>query len=176
MLRRTRAPGRLYNLATRYPDAARFYIKYTQLKPDDAEGQLGLAEAFFKMGSSRKAQEAAEKAYAIDSTDTRVRLLLARTTFLTNDMKRSERFFASVPDTGRYEPGRLGEVGPDRHQPEEAGTGRHSPGDRPLAKDSDVGRCLLGERQDLPQPSEARLCRDILLTSRWPWPQTRPRP
>ena len=99
-----KSAGRLYNLATRYPDAARFYIKYTQLKPDDAEGQLGLAEAFFKMGSSRKAQEAAEKAYAIDSTDTRVRLLLARTTFLTNDMARSERFFASVPDTGRYEP------------------------------------------------------------------------
>jgi tetratricopeptide (TPR) repeat protein len=99
-----KSAGRLYNLATRYPDAARFYIKYTQLMPDDAEGQLGLAEAFFKMGTSRKAQEAAEKAYAIDSTDTRVRLLLARTTFLTNDMARSEKFFASVPDTGRYEP------------------------------------------------------------------------
>jgi tetratricopeptide (TPR) repeat protein len=99
-----KSAGRLYNLATRYPDAARFYLKYTQLKPDDAEGQLGLAEAFFKMGTSRKAQEAAEKAYAIDSTDTRVRLLLARTTFLTNDLARSERFFAGVPDTGRYEP------------------------------------------------------------------------
>jgi tetratricopeptide (TPR) repeat protein len=99
-----KSAGRLYNLATRYPDAARFYLKYTQLKPDDAEGQLGLAEAFFKMGTSRKAQEAAEKAYAIDSTDSRVRLLLARTTFLTNDLARSERFFASVPDTGRYEP------------------------------------------------------------------------
>jgi tetratricopeptide (TPR) repeat protein len=99
-----KSAGRLYNLATRYPDAVRFYLKYTQLKPDDAEGQFGLAEAFFKMGTSRKAQEAAEKAYAIDSTDTRVRLLLARTTFLTNDMARSERFFAGVPDTGRYEP------------------------------------------------------------------------
>ncbi len=99
-----KSAGRLYNLATRYADAARFYLKYTQLKPDDAEGQLGLAEAFFKMGTSRKAQEAAEKAYAIDSTDTRVRLLLARTTFLANDIARSERFFASVPDTGRYEP------------------------------------------------------------------------
>jgi tetratricopeptide (TPR) repeat protein len=99
-----KSAGRLYNLATRYPDAARFYLKYTQLEPSDAEGQLGLAEAFFKMGTSRKAQEAAEKAYAIDSTDTRVRLLLARTTFLTNDLARSERFFASVPDTGRYEP------------------------------------------------------------------------
>jgi tetratricopeptide (TPR) repeat protein len=99
-----KSAGRLYNLATRYPDAARFYLRYTQLKPDDAEGQFGLAEAFFKMGTSRKAQEAAERAYAIDSTDTRVRLLLARTTFLTNDLARSERFFAGVPDTGRYEP------------------------------------------------------------------------
>lgn len=99
-----KSAGRLYNLATRYPDAARFYIKFTQLKPDDAEGQLGLAEAFFKMGTSRKSLEAAEKAYAIDSTDTRTRLLIARTAFLTNDLPRSERFYAAVPDTGRYEP------------------------------------------------------------------------
>lgn len=99
-----KSAGRLYNLATRYADAARFYLKYTQLKPEDAEGQLGLAEAFFKMGTHRKAQEAAEKAYALDSTDTRSRLLVARTAFLTNDLARSEKFFASVPDTGKYEP------------------------------------------------------------------------
>jgi tetratricopeptide (TPR) repeat protein len=98
-----KSAGRLYSLATRYQDAARFYIKYTQLKPEDAEGQLGLAEAFYKMGTGRKALEAAEKAYALDSTNAATRLLIARTAFLTNDMARSEKFYATVPDTSHYE-------------------------------------------------------------------------
>lgn len=101
-----KSAGRLYNLATRYKDAAPYYVKYTQLLPDDAEGQFGLAEAFYKMtgpGTARKAQEAAEKAFAIDSTDSRTRLLLARTTFLLNELPRSERFYSTVPDTSRWE-------------------------------------------------------------------------
>lgn len=95
--------GRLYVLATRYQDAVPYFLKYTQLRPEDPEGQLNLAEAFFKMGSSRMAQDAADKAYALDSTNARTRLLLARTAFMSNDMPKSEKFFGSVADTALYE-------------------------------------------------------------------------
>jgi tetratricopeptide (TPR) repeat protein len=98
-----KSAGRLYNLATRYQDAIPYYLKYTGLRPDDAEGQFGLAEAYFKLGTYRKALEVGDRAFALDSTDTKVRLLLARSSFQLNDMPRAEKLYATVADTGRYE-------------------------------------------------------------------------
>ena len=100
-----KSSAKLYALAGQYDKAAQFYLRYTQLTADDPEGWFGQAEAFTKLGSNRRALEAAEKAYSLDSTDARIRLSLARTTYLSNDIARAERLYASVPDTATYEAG-----------------------------------------------------------------------
>ncbi len=94
--------ARLYALANQNDRAGRFYLRYNQLVPDDPEGWYGQAEAFASLGSNKLALEAAEKAYALNSEDPRVRLSLARATYQTNDLERSERLYASVTDTTMY--------------------------------------------------------------------------
>jgi tetratricopeptide (TPR) repeat protein len=103
----TYAPGfkssaRLYALGAQNDRAAQFYLRYTQIVPDDPEGWYGQAEAFSNLGSNRRAFEAAEKAYALDSLDVRIRLTLARTSYLTSDLPRAERMYGSVADTTLY--------------------------------------------------------------------------
>jgi tetratricopeptide (TPR) repeat protein len=97
--------ARLYTLAGQNDRAAQFYLRYTQLEPNDAEGWFGQAEAFTNLNSNRRALEAAEKAYALDENDPRIRLSLARATYLTNDLLRSERLYSSVSDTSLYKSG-----------------------------------------------------------------------
>lgn len=97
-----KSAGRLYAMGNQPNQAGRFYLRYSQLAPNDAEGWSGQAEAFISMGANRTALEAAEKAYGLDSTDARIRLSLARTTYLTNDLERSGRLYGSVADTLLY--------------------------------------------------------------------------
>jgi len=97
-----KSAARLYALGNQANQAGRFYLRYSQLAPNDAEGWSGQAEAFITLGANRPALEAAEKAYGLDSTDARIRLSLARATYLTNDLERSGRLYGSVPDTTLY--------------------------------------------------------------------------
>lgn len=94
--------ARLYALGNQNERAGRFYLRYNQLVPDDPEGWYGQAEAFASLGSNKLALEAAEKAYSLNSEDPRVRLALARATYLTNDLERAERLYSSVSDTTMY--------------------------------------------------------------------------
>jgi tetratricopeptide (TPR) repeat protein len=97
-----KSAARLYSLGNQHERSGAFYLRYTELVPDDAEGWFGQAEAFSSLGSNRRALEAAERAYAIDSTDARIRLSLARASYMGNDIARSERLYASVADTTLY--------------------------------------------------------------------------
>jgi superkiller protein 3 len=97
-----KSAGRLYALGNQANQAGRFFLRYSQLAPNDAEGWSGQAEAFLSLGANRPALEAAEKAYGLDSTDARIRLSLARATYLTNNLERSGRLYGSVADTTLY--------------------------------------------------------------------------
>ena len=97
-----KAAARLYALGNQNDRAGSFYLRYSELMPGDAEGWSGQAEAFLSLGASRRALEAADKAYAIDSTDARIRLSLARASYQSNDLARSQRMYGSVPDTTLY--------------------------------------------------------------------------
>ena len=97
-----KSAARLYALGNQNNQAGRFYLRYSGLVPSDAEGWSGQAEAFLSLGANRPALEAAEKAYGLDSTEARIRLSLARATYLTNNLERSERMYTSVPDTTLY--------------------------------------------------------------------------
>ncbi len=100
-----KSAAKLYALGGQNDRAAQFYLRYTELDPTDAEGWLGQAEAFTTLGSNRRALEAAEKAYALNSEDQRIRLALARATYLSNDLVRSERLYFSVTDTTLFKSG-----------------------------------------------------------------------
>ncbi len=129
-------------------------------RPEDAEGQVGLAEAFYRLGSLPQGPGGGREGLRLDSTDVRVRLTLARATFLTNDLARSERLYATVPDTVRTSRG-LGQAGADRHRPEEAATadscfGRAGQGLDPGRRLSPRGKIYLGRRSPTPPPSTSR--------------------
>lgn len=97
-----KSAGRLYALGNQANQAGRFFLRYSQLAPNDAEGWSGQAEAFISLGANRPALEAAEKAYGLDSSDARIRLSLARATYLTNDLERAGRLYGAVADTALY--------------------------------------------------------------------------
>ena len=97
--------ARLYALGNQADRAGRFYLRYSNLVPEDAEGWFGQAEAFISLGLNKPALEAAEKAYSLDSTSANVRLSLARATYLSNDLDRSDRLYKTVSDTTLFEAG-----------------------------------------------------------------------
>jgi tetratricopeptide (TPR) repeat protein len=100
-----KSAARLYALGNQYDRAGRFYLRYTGLAPNDAEGWSGQADAFINLGINKRALEAAQKAYSLDSTDARIRLSLARSLYLTNDLDRSQRLYGSIADTASYTAG-----------------------------------------------------------------------
>jgi tetratricopeptide (TPR) repeat protein len=91
--------GALYSLAKRNDEAARAYLRYAQIVPGDPEGLLGLAEACLKTKRYKQALDAAEKAYAKDSTKVEIRLSLARAAFLNKDKGRASAIYSTVTDT-----------------------------------------------------------------------------
>lgn len=97
-----KSAARLYALGNQNDRAGRFYLRYTELVPNDAEGWYGQAEAFLSLNSNKRALEAAQKAYDLDSTDAKIRLSLARATYSNNDLSRSAWMYTSVPDTTLY--------------------------------------------------------------------------
>jgi tetratricopeptide (TPR) repeat protein len=97
-----KSAAKLYALGNQANQAGRFFMRYSQLAPNDAEGWSGQAEAFISLGANRPALEAAEKAYGLDSSDARIRLSLARSTYLANNLERSGRLYNSVADTTLY--------------------------------------------------------------------------
>lgn len=99
-----KAMGELFTLAKEHNEAAVAYGAYTRLVKDDPEGFIGLANACLETRRVTQALEAAEKAYALDSTSAPVRLTLARAAFLNKDRDRAKELFASVTDTTEFEP------------------------------------------------------------------------
>jgi len=75
----------LLKLAKQYPRAARVYLRYLELVPDDMEALVGLAEACNEAGLYKPALEAATKAMDIDSTRADVRLTYARSAMRGRD-------------------------------------------------------------------------------------------
>jgi Tfp pilus assembly protein PilF len=93
----------LYALAKRHQEAASAWLRYTQLRPDDLEGHLGLAQACLETQKPQTALQAAERAWAMDSTRVVVRLAMARAAALNKDEKRAEWLYYSVGDTTLFE-------------------------------------------------------------------------
>ncbi len=107
----------LYALGNQNDQAARFYLRYNQLVPDDPEGWHGQAEALSSLGSRELALEAAEKAYELDSQDPQICLTLARAAYEAGDLDRSLRMYSSLSDSTTYTAGdwiRLGQITMDQ--------------------------------------------------------------
>lgn len=94
-----KSSARLYALGNQTDRAGRFFLRYSELVPEDPEGWSGQADAFITLGVAKRALDAAEKAYSLDSTDTRVRLSLARALYMNNDLTRSQWLYDAVSDT-----------------------------------------------------------------------------
>lgn len=94
--------GMLLYLAKRYDDAATAYVKYVADQPNDLEGVLGLAESLLKARKDVAAIQAAEKAWALDSTNVDVRLAYARANFLNRNKDRAAALYATA-DTTKFE-------------------------------------------------------------------------
>ena len=113
----------LYALADRSREAAQTYLRYTELRPDDWEGYLGLAQAALAADLRQPALDAATQAFSLDSTRVEIRLALARATFLNNDKQTAERLYESLPDTVALEAldlVRVGQLKLDRNDLDEA--------------------------------------------------------
>ncbi|MBD3162209.1 MAG: tetratricopeptide repeat protein, partial [Candidatus Latescibacteria bacterium] len=113
----------LYDLAGRERDAAQTYLRYTELRQDDWEGYLGLAQTSLEANLNRPALDAARQAFSLDSTNVEIRLALARASFVNNDKARAQRLYTSLPDTIRFEPVdyvRMGQIKLDRNDLEAA--------------------------------------------------------
>ncbi len=94
----------LYFLAKRYEDSANRYLQYTKLRNDDPVGFLGFAESALGMRKYLlQAYEAAQQAFKIDSTDTRARLILARSAFQAREKAKAAQVYASVKDSTLFE-------------------------------------------------------------------------
>jgi len=93
----------LYALGKQYERAAVAWGRYTTLQPADIEGQVGLATACLKTNRVQPGKQAALKAWEIDSTRVDIRLLVARSSFLTQDKARAERLYWSIEDSTLFE-------------------------------------------------------------------------
>jgi Tfp pilus assembly protein PilF len=101
----------LFALAKRHQEAASAWLRYTQLSPDDLEGQLGLAQACLETKRLQTALQAAERAWGMDSTRVDVRLAMARAAALNKNEARAEWLYYSVGDTTLFEPADLIRLG-----------------------------------------------------------------
>jgi tetratricopeptide (TPR) repeat protein len=93
----------LYALAKQNDRAAIAWQKYTNLQPGDIEGYVGLAKACLRTNRVQPAKQAAVKAWDMDSTRVDIRLLVARSSFLTQDRTRAERLYWSIQDSTLFE-------------------------------------------------------------------------
>ncbi len=105
--------GRLYSKGKVYDKSAAAYARYVQIVPDDLEALVEFSKAAMETRQFKSAHEAAKQAYAMDSTRTDVRLLLARASYQDKDKARATQLYATVTDTTLFEPVdyvRLGQI------------------------------------------------------------------
>jgi tetratricopeptide (TPR) repeat protein len=81
----------LLALASQYDNAAKVYLRYVTLEPDDVQARVGLAEALSESGRTKQALEAANAAMAMDSTRSDVRLAYARAAIRSRDKNQQAR-------------------------------------------------------------------------------------
>jgi tetratricopeptide (TPR) repeat protein len=99
--------GELFLLAEQYDRSAGVFLRYVELEPDDVEGYVGLTQALNEAGRHAQAMNAANKAMALDSSRTDVRLAYARSAIRSRERDvraRGAGVYASLPDTLKWEP------------------------------------------------------------------------
>ena len=94
----------LLHLADQNDKAAAIYIRYLQSEPDDVDALIGLSESALAINQFAKAQEAAQGAFARDSTKVEARLALARVGLEGRDKalrQQSLYLYGTLPDSVR---------------------------------------------------------------------------
>lgn len=94
--------GGLFDLAKQYDRASKVYLRYVELEPDDVDAYIGLTESLGESGRYAQALQAANRAMALDSTRSDVRLVYARTALRNRDKAlraRGAEIYAALPDT-----------------------------------------------------------------------------
>jgi tetratricopeptide (TPR) repeat protein len=87
-------------LARQYDNAAKVYLRYVQLEPDDIDAKVGLAESLGESGRTKQALEVANQAMAADSSRYDVRLAYARSAIRSRnkaDQARAASIYAALP-------------------------------------------------------------------------------
>lgn len=101
-----RALADLLAAAKQHDRAARTWLRYVQLRPDDVDAQLALAASCGEIGSHAQALAAARTAMALDSARVDVRFALFRAGTRGPDAAAKEeaaRLFASLPPDAGFE-------------------------------------------------------------------------
>lgn len=109
--------GNLLSRAGKFETALPFLVKYNDLEGGDVEGLVLLANVAVTARSYRRANDAARKAYGLDSTQVATKLALARAAFHDRDKPTSARLYKVVSDTSMYDAGdytRLAQLALDR--------------------------------------------------------------
>jgi tetratricopeptide (TPR) repeat protein len=91
--------GRLYSLGKVHDKAYLAYHRYTQLAPDDLEALVQLVRSALEVRQFKSAHEASQRAFAMDSTRTDIRLLYARAAAQDKATARAAELYATVPDS-----------------------------------------------------------------------------
>jgi tetratricopeptide (TPR) repeat protein len=96
----------LFAAAKQHDRAARTWLRYVQLRPDDVDAQLALAASCGQTGNHAQALAAARTAMALDSSRVDVRFALFRAGLRGPDAAAKEeaaRLFASLPPDAAFE-------------------------------------------------------------------------
>jgi tetratricopeptide (TPR) repeat protein len=97
----------LFQLAKQYDKSAQIYMRYVEKEPGDVEAMVGLAGSLYDGGRYAQALNAAEKAMALDSTRTDVRLAYGRAALKSRERAMRDRgaaMFQALPDTLHWKP------------------------------------------------------------------------